>query len=108
MAKIIGIENMTVGQVTEGVKAGGRFVIFEYCVSILIMSFKRSSSIYYIAPGHGTAGKSLPFTATSLLFGWWGIPWGFIYTPMALATNFRGGRDVTGAVMASIAAPRAG
>ena len=107
MAKIAGIENMTVGQVAEGVKAGGRFVIFEYCFSILIMTFKRSSGIYYIPPGHGTISHSFPFTLVSLLFGWWGIPWGFIYTPMALATNFKGGKDVTNAVMASIAAPSA-
>jgi hypothetical protein len=31
----------------------------------------------------------------SLLFGWWGLPWGLIYTPLTLWTNLSGGRDVT-------------
>ena len=31
----------------------------------------------------------------SLVFGWWGFPWGFIYTPMALYTNLKGGKDIT-------------
>lgn len=102
MAKIIGVDGMTVGQVMDGVKAGGKFVVFEYCVSVVVMTFKRPSSIYYIAPGGSTVGKSLPFTLASLAFGWWGIPWGFIYTPMALFTNVRGGKDVTQAVLAAI------
>jgi len=102
MVKIVGIENMTVGDVIEGVRAGGRFVIFEYCISIVVMTFKRPSSIHYIPPGGSTAGISLPFTLLTLVLGWWGIPWGFIYTPMALATNLRGGKDVTQAVVASI------
>ncbi len=99
---IVGVEGMTVGQVADGVQAGGRFVVFEYCVSILVMTFKRPSKIYYIPPGRGTAGKSLPFTLLTLVLGWWGLPWGFIYTPMAIFTNLRGGRDVTSAVMSSL------
>jgi len=37
----------------------------------------------------------LPWTGLSLLAGWWGIPWGPIWTVQALVTNFRGGKDVT-------------
>ena len=66
------------------------------------MTFKRPTSVYYIPPGQGTVGKSLPFTLISLFFGWWGLPWGFIYTPMALATNLGGGKDVTTEVMSSL------
>ena len=107
MTKIVGLDDMTVGQVIDGVKAGGRFVFFEYCFSILIMTFKRPTSIYYIPPGGSTIGKSLPYTMISLLFGWWGVPWGFIYTPIALATNLKGGKNVTDAVMTSFTtAPR--
>jgi hypothetical protein len=67
-----------------------------------VACFKRPTSIHYIPPGGGTANHSWPYTMISLLFGWWGFPWGFIYTPMALATNFKGGKDVTAEVMASI------
>jgi hypothetical protein len=27
--------------------------------------------------------------------GWWGVPWGLIYTPLTLWTNLSGGRAVT-------------
>jgi hypothetical protein len=31
----------------------------------------------------------------SLLLGWWGVPWGLIYTPLTLWSNLSGGREVT-------------
>jgi hypothetical protein len=30
-----------------------------------------------------------------MLLGWWGIPWGPIYTIQSFWVNFTGGRDVT-------------
>jgi hypothetical protein len=36
----------------------------------------------------------------SLLFGWWGIPMGILYTALALVTNLSGGCDVTDEVSA--------
>ena len=35
------------------------------------------------------------YSLFSVVFGWWGIPYGPIYTVMALITNFGGGKDVT-------------
>lgn len=104
MAAIQGMDNMTVGQLQEELRRGGRFVVFEYCVSILVMTFKRSSDVYFIRAGEGTAGKSIGYTLLSLFLGWWGIPWGFIYTPMVLFTNLGGGKDVTEAVVSSLLA----
>lgn len=102
MAKINGIEGMSYSQLVGEVQTGGKFVIFEYCFSILIMTFKRGSGIYYIKPGESALIKGLPFSLLSLAVGWWGIPWGLIYTPMALITNFSGGKNVTAEVMASL------
>ncbi|QSQ28043.1 hypothetical protein JY651_09235 [Pyxidicoccus parkwayensis] len=95
---------MTVGQLQDELRQGGRFVVFEYCISIVVMTFKRSSDVYFIRAGEGTTGKSIGYTLVSLLLGWWGIPWGFIYTPMALITNLGGGKDVTEAVVSSLLA----
>src|SRR5262249_15977215 len=78
----------------------------EYCFSIIVMTFKRGTDVYYIPPGGSTASKSLPYTLLTLLLGWWGFPWGFIYTPMAIATNLGGGRNVTKQVLASLTAGR--
>lgn len=91
--KIIGIEGMSVRDVESEVQRGGRFVIYEYCISALVTSFKRPSPIYFLRPGDGD--KSLQYTAASLLLGWWGIPWGPIWTVSTVACNLRGGKDIT-------------
>jgi hypothetical protein len=36
-------------------------------------------------------GTAIIYTLTSLLFGWWGFPWGLIYTPQAIYRNLCGG-----------------
>ncbi|MBI5954645.1 MAG: hypothetical protein HY865_23560 [Chloroflexi bacterium] len=100
--KINGLEGMTVGDVRSEVARGGKFVIFQYCISILIMTFRRSSSIYFIKAGEGAFGAGIGYTLTSLLLGWWGIPWGPIYTIGSVVTNLGGGKDVTQEVMASL------
>lgn len=95
MAKINGIEGISDTELSQQLAAGGKFVVFEYAISILVMSFKRGSDIYYIRPGESAFTKGLPYTLLTMVTGWWGIPWGPIYTIMAIATNFSGGKDVT-------------
>ena len=105
--KLTGIENMTSAQLEHELNAGGRFVIFQFCISLVVVSFKRGSSIYFIRPGEGAFGKGLPFTLISLVLGWWGIPWGPIWTISTIVSNLRGGRDVTAEVRNAFSAPSA-
>jgi hypothetical protein len=65
------------------------------------MTFKRPTDVYFIRAGEGTVGKSIGFTLVSLVVGWWGIPWGPIYTIGSLFTNLSGGKNVTNEVIAS-------
>jgi hypothetical protein len=74
---------------------GAKFVVYEYTVSILIMTFRRSSDVHYIRPNESALVKGLPYTLLTLFAGWWGIPWGPIYSVMCLATNLGGGKNVT-------------
>jgi hypothetical protein len=99
MASIKNIDGLTGQQVQEMVNQGGRFVVFKYCISILIMTFNRGTDVYFVRPGESTLAQSLPFTLLSLVVGWWGIPWGPIYTIGAVYTNFSGGKDITNEVM---------
>lgn len=99
---IHGLENISSQQLSQEILRGGKFVVFEYCISLLIVTFKRSSGIYFIRPGEGTLSKSIGFTLLSVLLGWWGFPWGPIYTIAALYTNLSGGKDVTMEVMNSL------
>jgi hypothetical protein len=98
--EIHGVEGMTVEQVRAEVQLGGRFVLYKYCISILIMTFQRPSDIYFIKHDESAVVKGLQYTLLSLVAGWWGIPWGPIYTIAALVTNLGGGKDITNEVMA--------
>ncbi len=106
MSSIKGIEGMTYQQLDEELKRGGKFVVYQYCVSIVVMTFKRGSDVYFIKNGESSFAKGLLFTLISFLFGWWGIPWGPIYTIGSIVTNCSGGKDVTQEVINSLNAPR--
>lgn len=103
--KIVGIDGMAVSELKSELDRGARFVVFEYCISIILMTFKRSSAIYFIRAGQGSVKHSAGFTLLSLLVGWWGIPWGPIYTIGSVVTNVGGGRDVTSNVVAALLPP---
>ncbi|AFY55574.1 hypothetical protein Riv7116_3099 [Rivularia sp. PCC 7116] len=102
MSKIIGLDNLTVEEVNKELANGAKFVVFLYCFSLIVVTFKRSSSIYFIKAGEGTFKHSIKFTVMSIFLGWWGIPWGIIYTVQALVTNLQGGRDMTQQVMSAL------
>jgi hypothetical protein len=99
--KIIGIEDMGNLELRTEIQKGGKFIMYQYVISILIMTFKRNSNIYFVKVDESAVVKGLPYSLLSFLFGWWGIPWGIIYTIQALITNFGGGKDVTAQVLAS-------
>ncbi len=104
MAKIIGLEEIqSGGHLQQEIASGAKFIIYQYCISVLIMTFKRPSSIYFVRAEESRVMKGLGFTLLSLVLGWWGIPWGPIYTIQSLWVNFNGGKDVTQAVLASMA-----
>jgi len=100
--KIHGVERLTAEQLDLELQRGARFVFFQYCVSILVMTFKRSSGIYFVRHGESVVTRGLPWTLVSLLLGWWGIPWGPIWTVSTVYRNLSGGRDVTSEVVASL------
>lgn len=83
----------------KSVEAGGRFVFYTYCVSIVVMSFRRSSGVTFLRHDQDGAGEAIKFSLLSGLLGWWGIPWGPIWTIGALFTNACGGKDVTREVL---------
>jgi len=81
---------------------GGKFIVYQYCYSILVMTFKRASDVYYIGPGKSAFLKGLRFTLFSLCFGWWGFPWGVIWTISTITKNCLGGIDVTAIAVANM------
>lgn len=106
--KIQGAEGMSPENIRDEVNRGGRLVIYTYCVSIVVVTVKRPTEVRLIRSGHSPAAASWPYVTTSLLLGWWGFPWGPIYTIECLYRNLCGGLDVTDDVLRNLlAAPTA-
>jgi hypothetical protein len=99
--KIRGIEGMSADQLNFELQRGARFVIFQYTISVIVMTFRRASDVYFIRAGESTTSKSIGFTLLTVVTGWWGIPWGPIYSVQSLITNVRGGKNVTAQITAA-------
>lgn len=93
--EIVGLEGLSSEELSHELRHGGRFVIFTYCISILVMTFKRPSKVYFLKAGESGFVHGLPYLLISLLLGWWGIPWGPIYTLEAILNSLSGGKNIT-------------
>ena len=76
----------------------GRWVVYEYCISLIAVTLRRTSRPIYLKPGRRAWVRGLPYVAVSLLLGWWGLPWGVVYTPVTIFANLTGGYDITAQV----------
>ena len=96
MSEIKGIEGLSDRQINRELEQGARFVAFSYCFSIIIMTFRNpTESVYFVKAGESAIKYSWKYSLLTFLVGWWGIPFGPIYTIGALIRNFKGGYDVT-------------
>ena len=86
-------------ELTFEIQRGGRIVVYQYCISLLVITFRRNSPAQFIRAGENATVKGLPYTLLTFVLGWWGFPWGFIYTPQVLYKNLNGGTYITAAVL---------
>ncbi len=101
---IRGTEGLSPADLQSEIARGARFVSYQWCLSLLVVTLKRDTRLHYLRPGETGFLPGFLWSAFSLVGGWWGIPWGPIYTIGSLWTNLRGGIDVTAAVSAELAA----
>jgi hypothetical protein len=104
MSTIVGAEGLRISDVFREIGDGARFVVYQFCISVFIMSFRNSSAIHFVRPGERYLGPALGMSGVSLVAGWWGIPWGPIWTVSTIASNLSGGKDVTEEVMHALSA----
>jgi hypothetical protein len=95
---IQGIQGMSPQELTFEVNRGGKFVSYQYCFSAIIITSKRGTDIQFIRAGESRVQKGLHWTLLTLVVGWWGIPWGPIFTVQTLWKNLHGGTDRTAEV----------
>lgn len=100
--KIANIDGLTPAQIRQEINNGGSFVYFPYTISIVLMTFKRASDVHLVKAGESKFKYHIPYTMMNLLLGWWGIPWGPIYTIGSLSSCLGGGKDVTNEIMSHI------
>lgn len=101
-----GTQGMTIGQIEDDILRGGRFRVFMWNFSIIVMSFQRGSAVRYYRSGESCGLAAWGYTLLSILIGPWGIPWGIFFTFHTIYKNCLGGKDVTSEVLAGILGPQ--
>jgi hypothetical protein len=104
--EIKGIDRLSIEEIRNEVARGAKFVFFTYTISLLVITLRRSSDIYFMRSNESAIKYGWPFFLISFFLGWWGIPWGPIYTIQALFHAF-GGKDVSADVLADLEAQHA-
>jgi hypothetical protein len=100
--KIKNIEGLTGSEIRNLVDEGAKFVMYKYCISIVVMTFNNPTDVYFIKPHESRTTPGLGYLFISFFLGWWGIPWGPIYTIGNIGSVLSGGKDVTYEIMTQI------
>lgn len=100
--QIKGIEGLSNQEINQELRSGGKFVVYRYTISLLVVTLRRSSDVYFVRSTEKAAMKGMSYTLLTLVMGWWGIPWGPIYTIGSLGTNLGGGKDVTQEILNAV------
>lgn len=95
--------NLTLTELEQKVKDGGKFIIYQYCISLFFaVSLRRFSSAFFIENKSSIRKYKLKYNILSLFFGWWGVPWGPIHTIKSIILNNKGGVEITDDIMLNI------
>lgn len=100
--KIMNIEGLSADDLQREVSKGARFIYYPYTVSLIVLTFKRTSGVYLVRAEENAVARGFIFIMFSVLFGWWGIPWGPRHTWNSIRINLRGGKNVTDEVMSVV------
>ncbi|AYL96958.1 hypothetical protein [Mucilaginibacter celer] len=70
---------------------GGKIVIYGYCISLIALTYRLISPPHLIRPGESQSKFKRHYNTLSLIFGWWGFPWGPIYSIDMIKVNAKNG-----------------
>ncbi|MBZ4190488.1 hypothetical protein [Niabella beijingensis] len=90
-------------QLKDEVEKGGRFIVYQYCISLVFaVTFRKLSPAIFIPCRETGIRYKYRYNLLSGILGWWGFPWGPIHTMKTLRMNNAGGIDVTSDVLLNI------
>jgi hypothetical protein len=102
LIELAGSKPLRPAELRDQVASGARLVRFEYCFSLLLFTIRRQSRVYVTWSWQGRYLRGLGYSALALLLGPWGVPWGLIFTPLAVWVNLTGGVDETERILAGL------
>jgi hypothetical protein len=102
VAEIKGISGMTPAEIAFELNRGGKFVVYRYCYSVIMLTVFESTAVYLIRSKENRIVKGLPWILLTFFLGWWGIPWGPIRTVQSIWINLQGGVNVTARIAAGL------
>jgi hypothetical protein len=73
MAQINGISGMTPGEIAFELNRGGRFVVYRYCFSAVVVTMTQNTGVYLVRADKSRIMKGMPWTLLTLCAGWWGF-----------------------------------
>ncbi|MCD0490097.1 hypothetical protein LPB86_17790 [Pedobacter sp. MC2016-14] len=85
--KINNTAGLSLEQLYTSLSAGGCIISYGYCISAIAFTYRLMSAPYYIKAGEKPSTYRKKYNRLSRIFGWWGIPWGPIYTFDMLRMN---------------------
>jgi hypothetical protein len=94
--------NISIIQLKKLVAQWGKFKQYKYCISVILMTFKRWTDIYFIPPWKSGFSVAILPTLWTLLLGWRGFPRWPIYSLECIFSNLFGGKDLTTGVMSHL------
>lgn len=95
MAIIKNTEGLSTDQINYELQRGAKFLVFSYTISIIILTFRRTSDIYFVKSDEPSSKYSWKYSLLTFFFGWWGFPFGPIFSISSFYKNFTGGKDIT-------------
>ena len=66
---IKGLERLSESEIQNEIERGAKFVVFTYCFSLIVITFRRSSDIYFVHSQESAIKYGWPWLLISLLFG---------------------------------------
>ena len=95
------VARLSVAELNRELANGARFVQFSYTISFVVMTIKRYSKVFFIRDNGNMSDVRWKYTLINIFLGWWGIPFGPIYTIWSFIENAKG-KDVTNEIIAAL------